>query len=331
VIVGVSPAIRRALALAERYAQTRLAVLVVGATGTGKELLAEYIHERSGRPGPLVDVNCCALPRDMVESLLFGHKRGAFTGAVESTVGHIERSDRGTLFLDELASLAPEAQGKLLRVLETGEVQQLGAASKRTVDLRVVSAAQDDIGSALESGRFRRDLFQRVAGVVIELPPLATRPEDIVPLAEHFAGLQGRRLEPGVDRVLLNYAWPGNVRELGMVIERAGELVEDGTLPAEALATAIEIGAPHGDSRQRLLATQPAVATPWKALLDVCAAHGWEAQRIAEALGIHRATLHRRLRVLGVSLREMKMSHDVPRPSRDTVRQCDFHATPSRR
>src|SRR5207245_3285289 len=114
-IVGVSSAIRRAVALAERYARTRLAVLIVGATGTGKELLAQHIHERSGRPGPLVDVNCCALPRDMVESLLFGHRRGAFTGAVDSTIGHLERSDGGTMFLDEVTSLAVEAQGKLLR------------------------------------------------------------------------------------------------------------------------------------------------------------------------------------------------------------------------
>src|SRR3989449_8823057 len=114
-IVGVSPAIRRGLVVAERYARTRLPILLVGATGTGKELFAEHIHERSARPGPLVDVNCCALPRDMVESLLFGHRRGAFTGAIESTVGQMERSDGGTLFLDEGAGLAPEAQGKLLR------------------------------------------------------------------------------------------------------------------------------------------------------------------------------------------------------------------------
>src|SRR5947207_13270082 len=154
-IVGRSPCIRRALVLAERYARTRLPILVVGATGTGKELLAEYIHERSGRPGPLVDVNCCALPRDMVESLLFGHRRGAFTGAVEASVGHIERSDRGTPFLDELTSLAPEAQGKLLRVRGLGEVRACGCAVKRRVHLRLICAVQDDIWTALGRGPFR--------------------------------------------------------------------------------------------------------------------------------------------------------------------------------
>jgi len=299
-IVGVSPAIRRALVLAERYARTRLPVLLVGATGTGKELLAQHIHERSGRPGPLVDVNCCALPRDMVESLLFGHRRGAFTGAVEANVGHVERSDGGTLFLDELESLAPDAQGKLLRVLETGDVQPLGAPLKRSVDLRVVCTVQDNIWTALDRGGFRRDLFQRVAGVVIELPPLAARPEDILPLAEHFANLQGRRLEGGAEGVLLNYAWPGNVRELRMAIERAGQLVEDGTLPpaavSEALAMGQETARDHRSSLEDIIAA--GVATEW------------HAARMAAALRIHRATLFRRLSHGGLTLRSLKQSHE---------------------
>src|SRR5260370_36204096 len=175
--------IRRAVALAERYARTRLAVLLVGATGTGKELFAQHIHERSGRPGLLVDVNCCALPRDMVESLLFGHRRGAFTGAIDSVVGHLERADGGTLFLDELASLALDAQGKLLRALDTGEVQPLGATAKRRVDLRVVSAGQDGLGVDIQRGGFRGDLYQRVAGVGIEPPPLTPPPQAVRRLA----------------------------------------------------------------------------------------------------------------------------------------------------
>jgi transcriptional regulator with PAS, ATPase and Fis domain len=303
VIIGVSPAIRGALALAERYARTRLPILLVGATGTGKELFAQHIHERSGRPGPLVDVNCCALPRDMVESLLFGHRRGAFTGAVESAVGHVERSDGGTLFLDELESLALEAQGKLLRVLETNEVQPVGAAVKRRVDLRVVSAVQEAIGSAVEGGRFRRDLFQRMAGVVIELPTLAARPEDVMPLAEHFAGIQGRRLEPGVDRVLLTHSWPGNVRELRMVMERAAELVEDGTLPPGAVAEAIKLGEPHGSVFGRTLRKENGSTESREELLTVLRRSEWDVQRAAAALGIGRTTLFKRLKTLGISLR----------------------------
>jgi transcriptional regulator with PAS, ATPase and Fis domain len=302
VIVGVSPAIRRALLLAERYARTRLPILLVGATGTGKELFAEHIHARSGRPGPLVDVNCSALPRDMVESLFFGHRRGAFTGAVESSVGHVERSDGGTLFLDELASLVPEAQGKLLRFLESGEMQPLGAASKRRVDLRVICAVQDDIWTALDRGRFRRDLFQRVAGVVIELPPLAARPEDIIPLAEHFANLQGRRLEVGSEGVLLNYAWPGNVRELRMAIERAGQLVEDGTLPPQAVAEAIALGGP-GPLALSVGGEPFSSFVTRDELLAVLDRTDWDVERAATALRIGRTTFFKRLKALGVSLR----------------------------
>lgn len=192
-IVGVSAAIQKAVALVEHFAPTGFAILIVGATGTGKELLARHIHHRSRRRGELVDVNCGALPREMAESLLFGHRRGAFTGAVESTVGHVERADGGTLFLDEVLHLPPEGQVKLLRVLETGDVQRLGEGRKRNVDLRIVAAAQDDTTERLGLGVFRRDLYQRLAGVVIHLPPLAERPEDIVPLAAHFAARRSRR------------------------------------------------------------------------------------------------------------------------------------------
>ena len=314
-IIGRSPAIQRALALAERYAPTRLPVLLVGATGTGKELFAQHIHRLSGRRGPLVDVNCCALPRDMVESLLFGHKRGAFTGAVESTVGYVELSDGGTLFLDELESLAFEAQGKLLRVLETGDVERLGVGVKRHVDLRVISAVQDDISGAVAGGRFRRDLFQRVAGVVIELAPLTARPEDVVPLAEYFAGLQGRRLEPGAELVLLDYSWPGNVRELQLVLERAGQLADNGTLPASVMAEAIALGIP---GREQINGRPAPVDDARREFLRMCEALRWDNARITRHLGITRMTLYRRLRAAGVSLREAKKYHVVSNWS-DTV------------
>lgn len=303
-VVGVSAAIRTALALAERYARTRLPVLLVGATGTGKEIFAQHIHRLSGRHGRLVDVNCCALARDLAESLLFGHRRGAFTGSFESTIGHVERADGGTLFLDELTSLVPEAQGKLLRVIETGEVQALGASVKRQVDFRLVSAVQEDVGIALETGRFRRDLFQRVAGVIVKLPTLSARPEDVFLLAEHFAALGGRRLEAGVEATLLEYSWPGNVRELRMVIERAGTLVENGMLTAQAIADAIalgRVGEPNVVSRPSASDT----------LLQICEAHGWHGSRICQALGIGRTTLYLRLQQVGVSLRQAKKDRIV--------------------
>ena len=300
-IIGVSPAIRRALVLAERYARTRLPVLLVGATGTGKELFAQHIHERSGRPGPLVDVNCCALPYEMVESLLFGHRRGAFTGAVDSAIGHVERSDGGTLFLDELPSLLPGAQGKLLRVLETGEIQPLGAGSKLRVDLRIVSAAHDDIATAVNSGGLRHDLYQRVAGVVIELPPLAARTEDVIPLAQHFARLQGKRLESGATSLLRDYDWPGNVRELRMVIERATGLVDDGTLPRSAVAEAIWLGIPGADAPRRTCLKAGTLTRD--EVLSLLRINHWHVPRTAAAMRVGRTTLFKRLKALGISLR----------------------------
>jgi transcriptional regulator with PAS, ATPase and Fis domain len=300
-IIGRSPVILRALALVERFASRGLPFLLVGQTGTGKELFAEHIHRLTGRAGPLVDVNCGALPREMVESLLFGHRRGAFTGANESVQGHIERADGGTLFLDEMASLAPEGQVTLLRVFETRTVQPLGDGAKRHVDFQLVSAVHETISDDVQAGRFRRDLYQRVAGVVIELPPLSGRAEDIVPLARHFAAQRGQELEPAAERVLLNYSWPGNVRELRLAIERAGQLVDNGTLPPDAVAEGIALGAPaeSGKNADRLSRCHPALADPAR-VVAACEGASWCVTKAARHLGVSRAALYRRLRALGV-------------------------------
>jgi two-component system nitrogen regulation response regulator NtrX len=315
-IVGDSPAIKRATELVERFAPTTLPILLVGATGTGKELFARHIHHASGRRGELIDVNCGALPHDIAESLLFGHRRGAFTGAVETVSGHLERAHSGTLFLDEVLHLSVSAQVKLLRALETGEVQPLGAGRKQHVDFRVVSAAQEDTPERLDGGTFRHDLFQRLAGVVIDLPLLADRPEDIVPLAEHFAAARGQRLDSGATDVLEGHSWPGNVRELRLAIERAGCLVDNGTLPPAALRDAIALGMPQGkrsdrrtnerrgkgsDRRRRLNPRRS-----WDDLMARCEAQGWDASRIAESYCIARSTLYEQLKDAGISLRVLR-------------------------
>lgn len=317
-IIGVSPAVRNAVALIERFAQTILPILLVGATGTGKELFARHIHLRSHRRGTLVDVNCGALPEGIAESLLFGHRRGAFTGAVESVAGHLERADNGTLFLDEVLHLTPPAQVMLLRALEAGEVQPVGACYKRHVDFRVVSAAQEDAPDRLERGLFRRDLFQRLAGIVIELPTLSDRPEDIVPLAEYFATAQGQVLEPDTRIVLEAHEWPGNVRELRLTMERAGCLVNNGTIPPSAVRDAIALGIPRPKTRSDCkVSAREMMAERGKhisrqrervELLAQCEAHGWNAARLAESQGVPRSTLYDRLKAAGISLRKFRKS-----------------------
>jgi len=317
-IIGVSPAIKRATELVERFAPTALNILLIGATGTGKEIFARQIHYRSGRRGELVDVNCGALPQEIAESLLFGHRRGSFTGAVETVAGHLERADGGTLFLDEVLHLSLPAQVKLLRALESGKVQPLGTGHKRCVDFRVVAAAQEDTSERLDRGLFRHDLFHRLAGIVIDLPLLAERPEDIVPLAEHFAAAQGQRLEEGTAKVLEGHAWPGNVRELRLAIERAACLVENGTLPPGAVRDAIALGVlkdskrdrrksdrrqSEFDRRERKHLTRAA-----REVLESCHMYAWDVGRVAHELKIPRGTVYSRLRRAGISLRAIMRS-----------------------
>jgi transcriptional regulator with PAS, ATPase and Fis domain len=313
-IIGESPAIRRARDLIERYAPSGLPILLVGATGTGKELVAKHIHARSGRAGQFVAVNCGALPAEMVEGLLFGHRRGAFSGAIESRRGYLECSSGGTLFLDELLSLPASGQVKLLRALETGDVQPLGEEQARPLNLRVVGAVQEEVDRSLGAGTLRQDLFQRVAGIVITLTPLAERREDVLPLATYFAELQGRVLDPAAGRALLAHRWPGNVRELRQVIERAGHLVSNGTLPPEAIREAIALGMLSAETI--VGSPQDAETAPERAVRDgtlvaACQTHAWHAARTAAALGISRVSLYRRLRAIGISLQEQKrLFHD---------------------
>jgi two-component system, NtrC family, response regulator HupR/HoxA len=314
-IIGVSEAIGRATELVRRFGPTELPILLVGATGTGKELLAHHIHQASGRPGELVDVNCGALPHEIAESLLFGHRRGAFTGAVETVTGHLEHADRGTLFLDEVLHLSSSAQVKLLRALENGEVRPLGARQKQSIDIRVVAAAQENVNEQVNRGVFRRDLFQRLAGIVVELPPLAERPEDIVPLAEHFASARSQRLEPGSTLVLQSYGWPGNVRELRLAIQRAGCLVANGTLSATALTEAIQLGATgdllgwdrrRGERRERRSERRRKRQRrfTYAELIETCEKQQWDPRRVAASLRVGRTTMYEELRAAGISLRE---------------------------
>ena len=242
-IVGKSPALTQAVAIARKVARHPSTVLITGESGSGKELVARLIHQASPRAShPFVAVNCGAIPEQLLESELFGHARGAFTGATDSRDGLFVQANQGTLFLDELGELPQPLQVKLLRALQEGEIRPVGDNAPRTVDVRVVTATSRDLESEVRDGRFRADLFYRVNVVRIQLPPLRERREDIPELVRHVMkdvnerlGLRIGSVAPGAMRLLMEYAWPGNVRELENVVERAMILTEGETLDVAQL------------------------------------------------------------------------------------------------
>jgi DNA-binding NtrC family response regulator len=269
-----SPRMQEVLRILERVAPTDSAVLVLGESGTGKELAARAIHELSPRAArPFVPIHCGALPREVLESELFGHERGAFTGAVNAKPGLIELADGGTLLLDEIGEMATDSQVKLLRVLETSTFFRVGGTRPRRVDVRVVASTNRDLSEALRLGEFRQDLFYRINTITVQLPPLRERREDIPLLAEHFLATLAtygvKRLGPSALAALEAYSWPGNVRELLHVIERAvilarTDVIEPGDLPPEVVGTTAAPAA-GGDSlesmeRQHIIATLRRVA-----------------------------------------------------------------------
>ena len=245
-IVGNSHAMRRVLDIATQAAPSMATVLVLGESGTGKELIARFIHDNSARPsGPFVAVNCAAIPETILEAELFGHERGAFTGAVAKREGRFAKAAGGTLFLDEIAELSPAVQVKLLRVLQEGEYEPIGGDTQ-TADVRIVAATNRDLRAEVAAGRFREDLYYRLNVIAITAPPLRARREDIPLLVDHFLGAycakNGRPRLHGpreVMQALLDYDWPGNVRELENAIERAVVLCRGNTLSAEDLPDVI--------------------------------------------------------------------------------------------
>ncbi len=231
-MVGDSPALRTVREMIARVAPTDARVLITGESGTGKELVAAAIHAESARrEKPFVRVNCAAIPRDLVESEMFGHERGAFTGASERRLGRFELAHTGTLFLDEVGDLGPEAQSKLLRAIEAREIERVGGGRSIKVDVRILAATNRDLERAVREGHFREDLYFRLNVIPLPIPPLRERPDDVPPLVRHFAALQRRRSAqpspmwtPEAIGALARYRWPGNVRELANIVERLGIL-----------------------------------------------------------------------------------------------------------
>ena len=299
-IVGRSPAMRDVLRLVDRVTDLTLPVLVVGESGTGKELVARAIHFNGPRRrARIVGENCGAVPESLMESEFFGYVRGAFTGAVRDHPGLFEQADKGTLFLDEVGEMSLEMQKKLLRVLEEGEVRRVGGKTAIPVDVRIVSATNRDLSGLLKDGRFREDLYYRLAGVVIELPPLRARKEDVEPLLTHFlaeAGGPARHVDPATLELLLAYDWPGNVRELRNEARRVVALATEGPIRPEHLSARITAyrPPPSDDAAGRTLKTL-VEDLERRVLRTTLQRFGWNKSRAAVELGLSRLGLRKKL------------------------------------
>lgn len=296
ILIGESRVMRNLRALIATAAAVPLPVLIEGPTGAGKELVAGALHAQSGRRGRMVAINVCAVCDTMFEDALFGHVRGAFTGAVRDRLGFMREADAGTLFLDEIGGLTLPLQATLLRALETKQVRPVGGHHDVRADTRVIAATNEPMHALLAADRFRRDLAHRLMGVVIRVPSLRERAEDIDPLARHFLGQAGHpfaRIAAGALRRLQAYPWPGNVRELRQVIEWSDAL-SGGCLSEQVIDQALAERGGFG-------AGDAACYLDRDELRDLLARHRWNTDSAARELGIHRATVYRRMKRLHLS------------------------------
>jgi transcriptional regulator with PAS, ATPase and Fis domain len=309
-MVGESPAIRQVFDTVHRVARRDVPVCILGESGTGKELVARAVHRQSERRNkPFVAVNCAALPENLIESELFGHARGAFTGADRDRPGLIETSDGGTLFLDEIGEMPLTAQAKLLRFLQDGEFRRVGEASNRTADVRIITATNRRLESAVDEGGFREDLYYRIRGIELGLPPLRDRGNDVVLLARHFLAAERAKhrsgaaaISPDVEALFRSYRWPGNVRELQNVIRAAHALAGDSReIVIEHLPERMRAVAP---ARVQAGSYQDAVARFRRDLIEksLLEADGNQ-NRAAALLNISRQALAYQIRELGILVR----------------------------
>ena len=307
-IIGSSPPIEKLREQIRRIAPSAGRVLVTGENGVGKELVAHAIHALSKRSSrPFVKLNCAAIPKDLLESELFGHERGAFTGAVQSKKGRLEMADGGTLFLDEVGDLASDAQAKLLRAIETGELERVGGTRTARVDVRLLAATNKDLAEAVRGGEFREDLYFRLNVLPISVPPLRERRGDVAVLAGHFLrqfaeaeGRPGLEFAPDALELLAEYHWPGNVRELRNLMERAVVLVPDDRVRAADLLPWLET--PPDESEDAGLRGRVA-RSEIESIRRALEAADWNVTQAASGLGIDRTNLHRKMRKYGIARR----------------------------
>ena len=313
-IVGSSAAMQRVYTLMKRAMEVDVTVLIRGESGTGKELVAKALHFSGARcKGPFMAVNCAAVPEALIESELFGHEQGAFSGATYSRVGYFERAHGGTILLDEIADMTPALQAKLLRVLQERELQRVGGTTTIPVDVKVIAATNRDLEAAMRSGEFREDLYYRLAAFPIVIPPLRERRDDLPQLVNHFLTQYAernaepvKRISPGAIGQLLAYDWPGNVRELSGVIEHAALMETTGTIQAAGLLSHLRSARPERGAAEESAAPAQVLrldVVERETVFRALEASAHNVTRAAHALGINRATLHRKLKKYGLSPR----------------------------
>jgi two-component system response regulator HydG len=307
-IIGFSPAIREIFSILDRVIPTSFPVLVQGESGTGKELIAAAIHSNGPRSEePFLVENCSAVPESLLESELFGHVRGAFTGADRTRDGLFQRANKGSLFLDEIGEMAPSMQTKLLRAIQEGEVRKVGATTIDKVDVRIIAATNRDLKVEVEEGRFREDLFYRLNVVTIRVPPLRERREDIQPLVEHFlaraceeAGMPPRAVRPAALRILTSYNWPGNIRELQNELKRLVAMA-DGPIGPEMLEHLKAYAPLTGAGARTGLAGRTIKDIERQAILETLKLTGGNKAETAKRLGISRRALYDKIEKYGIA------------------------------
>jgi two-component system nitrogen regulation response regulator NtrX len=305
-MIGKGKAIEQIRAEIAKVAKTDAKVLVTGESGSGKELVARAIHRSSARArGPFEKMNCAALPKDLVESELFGYEKGAFTGAAQLKRGRLEAADGGTLFLDEVGDMSLETQAKFLRALETGEIERLGATKTISVDARVIAATNKDLASEIQSGKFREDLFYRLNVVPIHLPPLRARRDDVPLLVEHFVarfsaehGRPRRVVTPEAMERLSAYGWPGNIRELKNLIERLLIMTDGETIGPTEVEDVLPPDSDEGPPSEIKQARDRAERDTILGTLRQC---DWNVSEAARRLGMDRGYLHRKIKRYGLT------------------------------
>jgi transcriptional regulator with PAS, ATPase and Fis domain len=290
-IIGNSEEMKRIYNTMKKVAPSDITVLIEGETGTGKELVAKAIHSLSPRNNkPFIAVNCAAIPKELIESELFGHEKGAFTGATSARQGKFEIAHGGTIFLDEIGDMSLDLQSKVLRTLEEKEIQRVGGSKNIKVDVRVIAATHKDLGKAVHEEEFRQDLYYRLNVVLMKLPPLKERKEDIIPMAEYFMAGKAKKISPKSKQLLLGYDWPGNVRELKNCMERAavlgdGEVIQPEDLPINVRQGGKTIPSPLGSLDQ----------TEEEHIIRVLRSANWNKSIAAKILGITRQTLDNKI------------------------------------